>query len=82
MIFFAYSVTDADLADIRHLARAANTAGKPWILPAWSEAEQRLALEDGAHTIVAAMQYGAMLAGFTATMQGLQTISQDVRSAR
>ncbi|AFP39729.1 HpcH/HpaI aldolase [Mycolicibacterium smegmatis MC2 155] len=78
----AYSVTDADLADIRHLARAANTAGKPWILPAWSEAEQRLALEDGAHTIVAAMQYGAMLAGFTATMQGLQTISQDVRSAR
>lgn len=78
----AYSVTDADLADIRHLARAANTAGKPWILPAWSEAEQRLALEDGAHTIVAAMQYGAMLAGFTATMQGLQSISQDVRNAR
>lgn len=78
----AYGVTEADLADIRHLARAANAAGKAWVLPAWSAAEQRLALEAGAHTIVASMQYGAMLAGFTATMQNLQTISHDVRSAR
>ncbi|MBO0676550.1 4-hydroxy-2-oxovalerate aldolase [Mycolicibacterium sp. S2-37] len=78
----AYGVTTEDLADIRHLARAANAAGKPWLLPAWSAAEQRLAVEEGAHTIVAAMQYGAMLAGFTATMQSLQDITADVRSAR
>lgn len=78
----AYSVTDGDLADIRHLARAANAAAKPWVLPAWSAAEQRLAVEEGAHTIVAAMQYGAMLAGFAATIQNLETIREDVRSAR
>ncbi len=78
----AYSVTEADLADIRHLARAANAAGKPWLLPAWSEAEQRLAVEEGAHTIVATMQYGAMLAGFTTTMQNLQKINADVRTTR
>ena len=78
----AYGVTAEDLSDIRHLARAANAAGKPWLLPAWSAAEQRLAVEEGAHTIVAAMQYGAMLAGFTATMQSLQEITADVRIAR
>jgi 4-hydroxy-2-oxoheptanedioate aldolase len=78
----AYTVTEADLADIRHLARAANAAGKPWLLPAWSAAEQRLAVEEGAHTIVAAMQYGAMLAGFTATLQNLREIQNDVRSAQ
>jgi 4-hydroxy-2-oxoheptanedioate aldolase len=78
----AYAVTEADLADIRHLARVANAAGKPWLLPAWSGAEQRLAVEEGAHTIVAAMQYGAMLAGFTTTMQNLQQINADVRSTR
>jgi 4-hydroxy-2-oxoheptanedioate aldolase len=78
----AYAVTEADLADIRALARAANAAGKPWVLPAWSAAEQRLALEEGAHTIVASMQYGAMLAGFTSTMQNLREIQNDVRSTR
>ncbi|TYL55409.1 4-hydroxy-2-oxovalerate aldolase [Nocardioides sp. BGMRC 2183] len=78
----AYSVTDEDLADIRHLARAAKDAGKPWLLPAWSAAEQRLAVEEGAATIVASMQYGAMLAGFTSTIENLQQIQHDVRSTR
>lgn len=78
----AYTVTEADLADIRHLARAANAAGKPWLLPAWSEAEQRLAIDEGAHTIVAAMQYGAMLAGFTATLGNIRKIQDDVRTSR
>lgn len=78
----AYGVTAADLADIRQLARAANAAGKPWLLPAWSAAEQRLALDGGAHTIVAAMQYGALLAGLTTTMQNLQDIAAEARSTR
>ncbi len=78
----AYAVTDADLADIRHLARAAKAAGKPWLIPAWSLAEQRLAAEEGADTIVAAMQYGALLAGFTTTLQNLRQIQEDTRSAR
>jgi 4-hydroxy-2-oxoheptanedioate aldolase len=78
----AYSVTEADLADLRHLARAANRAGKPWVLPAWSAAEQKLAVHEGAHTIVASMQYGAMLAGFTATRQNLRDIQAEMVSAR
>ncbi len=61
----AYSVTDADLADIRYLAQAAQKANKPWILPAWSEAEQRLAIEEKAEYAVLNMQYGALLQGFS-----------------
>lgn len=72
----AYSVTEEDLADIRHLARAANEAGKPWILPAWSEAEQKLAHEEGASTIVLTMQYGAILAGFTQTLNNFNAMTE------
>ncbi|MBM9433701.1 HpcH/HpaI aldolase family protein [Flaviflexus equikiangi] len=72
----AYAVTDADLDDIRHLARAAKAAGKPWILPAWSEAEQKLAHDEGASTIVLAMQYGAILAGFTQTLTNFKAMAE------
>lgn len=76
----AYSVSEADLEDLRHLAGAAQAAGKPWMLPAWSPAEQRLAVEEKAETIVVAMQYGALLSGFTGTLNALQDIENDVRS--
>jgi len=72
----AYSATEDDLADIRTLARAANKAGKPWILPAWSESEQRLAYEEGASTIVLAMQYGAILSGFTQTLNNFKKMTE------
>lgn len=78
----AYSVTPADLDDITHLARAARAVGKEWILPAWSQAEQRLAVQEGAATIVAVMQYGAMFAGFTDTITTLRTIQDETRSPR
>ncbi|RCW99648.1 HpcH/HpaI aldolase family protein [Marinomonas foliarum] len=61
----AYSVTEEDLDDIRYLARAAQKVNKPWILPAWSEAEQRLAIEENAAVVILNMQYGALLQGFT-----------------
>lgn len=70
----AYSVTEEDLADLRHLVRAAPRAGKPWVLPAWSRAEQEFAVEENADTIVAVMQYGAMLSGFTSTISTLREI--------
>ncbi|MGC5629471.1 HpcH/HpaI aldolase family protein [Georgenia sp. Z1344] len=72
----AYSVGPDDLADIRTVARAARAAGKPWVLPAWSRAEQELAVAEGADTIVAVMQYGAMLGGFTATREALLEIEK------
>ena len=78
----AYSAGDADLADLRHLGRSANAAGKPWVLPAWTEPEQKLAVEEGAHTIVAVMQFGAMLNGFTAARQNLRRIEAEMGSIR
>ncbi|MFC4000311.1 HpcH/HpaI aldolase/citrate lyase family protein [Prauserella oleivorans] len=77
----AYSVEADDLADIRHVARAARAAGKPWILPAWSEPEQRLAVEEQAETIVVTMQYGALLSGLTDRLNTVREIEQQWRTA-
>lgn len=76
----AYTVDEADLQDLRHLARAAHSAGKPWAIPAWSDAEKRLAVEEGAETIVATMQYGAVLSGFTGAIDTLKKIENELRS--
>ncbi|MDA2808667.1 HpcH/HpaI aldolase family protein [Nocardiopsis suaedae] len=78
----AYTVGGDDLADLRGIARAARAAGKPWILPAWSEAEKRLAVEEGAGTIVTTMQYGALLSGFTGALDALREIENEQRSRR
>lgn len=76
----AYDVGPEDLADIRHVATAARAAGKPWILPAWSEPEQRLAVEEQAETIVVTMQYAALLSGFTGKLRALREIENEQRS--
>ena len=76
----AYTAGEADLADLRHLARAAGAAGKPWVLPAWSDAEKRLAVEENAETIVTTMQYGALLSGFTGALETLREIENELRS--
>ncbi|GHD21382.1 4-hydroxy-2-oxovalerate aldolase [Nocardiopsis kunsanensis] len=76
----AYTVDEADLEDLRHLARAARSAGKPWVIPAWSEAEKHLAVQEGAETIVATMQYGAVLSGFTGALDALKKIENEQRS--
>lgn len=65
----AYTASDDDLADIRQIARAAQQAGKTWILPAWSDEEKKLAAQEGAGTIITTMQYGALLQGFTAAAE-------------
>lgn len=76
----AYDASPADLEELRTLARAANAAGKPWVLPAWSEAEKRLAVSEGAHTIVGVMQYGALLGGFTAAIETMRSIVSEERN--
>ena len=73
----AYDVSPTDLDDLRVIARAARAAGKHWILPAWSDAEKRLAVEEGAHTMVGVMQYGAMLGGFTAALETMRAIENE-----
>lgn len=77
----AYRVEAGDLADIRRIAHAAQEAGKPWILPAWSEQEQRLAVEEKAETVVATMQYAALFAGFTGRLGALREIENEQRSS-
>ncbi|MGJ9426428.1 HpcH/HpaI aldolase/citrate lyase family protein [Nesterenkonia halotolerans] len=70
----AYTVAEGDVTDIAHLADAANAAGKPWILPAWSPAEQKLAVDKNAHLIIATMQYGALLSGLSGASAALHKI--------
>lgn len=70
----AYSASEKDLADIRQIARAAQRAGKPWVIPAWTEGEKRLAAEEGAGTIITTMQYGALLQGLANALENTQTI--------
>ncbi|MFI0472536.1 HpcH/HpaI aldolase/citrate lyase family protein [Halomonas sp. HMF6819] len=75
----AYSVSEGDLNDIRHLARAACKANKPWILPAWSEAERQVAIEEKAATIVLTMQYGALLSGFSQALTDFKKMEEETR---
>ncbi|MGO1664259.1 HpcH/HpaI aldolase family protein [Micrococcaceae sp. AOP34-BR2-30] len=74
----AYSATDEDLADIEQIARAAQAASKPWILPAWSDEEKRLAVRERAGTIITTMHYGALLQGFSAAHQNTKSIIGEV----
>lgn len=73
----AYTASADDFEDLRRIARAAVAAGKPWILPAWTEAEKRLAVQEGAETIIGIMQYGAMFNGFGAALDTMRTIERE-----
>jgi 4-hydroxy-2-oxoheptanedioate aldolase len=55
-----YRVTDDDLETIRRIADAASAAGKIWMMPAWSETEQRLAASHGAHTVGLIQEFTAL----------------------
>lgn len=61
----SYTRTAEDFADIAHIADAARSAGKPWLLPAWSESEKQLAIEHGASYIALTMVHGAIVEGFS-----------------
>ncbi|MCZ7486166.1 aldolase/citrate lyase family protein [Rhizobium rhizogenes] len=60
----SYKRSDADFADLKTIAEAAKSAGKHWLLPAWSVSEKQFALENGAHTLVLTMEHGAIALGF------------------
>jgi len=57
---------DADWADLKRIADAANKAGKHWILPAWSESEKKFALEHNASQMALIMEHGAIATGLQA----------------
>lgn len=70
----AYANTEADRADLARIAHAAASAGKPWIMPAWSEAEKTFALDHGADQLVLTMEHGALMAGFGAALEQAEAI--------
>ncbi|GAB1364267.1 aldolase/citrate lyase family protein [Rhodobacter sp.] len=59
----AYMKTTADFDDLRTIAAACAKAGKPWIMPAWSQVERDLATELGAAFMVTVDEYGAIWTG-------------------
>lgn len=59
----SYKRNEADFADLQAIADAAKTAGKSWLLPAWSVSEKQFALANHAHTLVLTMEHGALAHG-------------------
>jgi 4-hydroxy-2-oxoheptanedioate aldolase len=72
----AYSRTDADFADLRTVADAARRAGKPWVLPAWAQAEKEFALVHGADPVVLIADHTAMVAGFRAALTETRVMAE------
>ncbi|MCX8568380.1 aldolase/citrate lyase family protein [Aminobacter sp. MET-1] len=68
----AYAFNDADRADLRRVAAAARSAGKSWVMPAWTSAERQFALDEGADLLVVATQTMTLRAGIMATIHALR----------
>ncbi len=68
----AYAFNDDDKADLRRCA-AARAAGKPWIMPAWTEAERRFAQDEGAAMLVVATQNMTLRQGMVSTVNMLKS---------
>lgn len=65
----AYAKTEADYDDLRCIASAAKAAGKPWIMPAWSQAERELSRSLGSAWQVTVDEYGALWTGIEAGLR-------------
>ena len=71
----AYRNTDADKADLKRVIDAAKAAGKPWIMPAWSLAEQRDAIARQAGMIVISEEVGALQACLAGALKDLEAVA-------
>lgn len=78
----AYTASSEDLEEIRQIARSAKQAGKLWALPAWSHDEKRLALQEGADTLITTMQYGALLEGLTEAFSVTKSIQREIQEGK
>lgn len=74
----AYTRTDGDFADLERVAKAAATAGKAWVLPAWTLQEKEFALRAGADQLVLTMQHGALMAGFAGALEQASDIANEL----
>lgn len=69
-----YVFDDFSEKTLRHIARAARAAEKPWMMPAWSEAEQRIAIEEGAHTIGVMQEFTALRLAYTGALSSARSL--------
>lgn len=67
----AYTFSERSQADILRCANAARAAGKVWVLPAWTAAERKFALQHGADEIVVVTQYAAIRNGIQGALKSL-----------
>ncbi len=58
-----YRFGDADREALERIAQCCRQAGKPWLMPAWREDEQRFARQLGAELLVVVEQQAAMYSG-------------------
>jgi 4-hydroxy-2-oxoheptanedioate aldolase len=63
-----YQVGEFEEQTLRDIGRAAAAAGKPWMMPAWSEIEQRIAIDAGADTIGLRQEFAALRLSFTGAL--------------
>lgn len=63
-----YRRTDEDRRDLERIAAAAGTAGKPWIMPAWSALEQQWACVLGSQLLIVAEEQGILGDGLAAAL--------------
>jgi len=69
-----YQIGEYEEGVLRAIGRAATQAGKHWMMPAWSEVEQRIALEEGAHTIGVLQEFGALRGAFTGALAAAKAL--------
>jgi len=69
-----YRVGEFEEQTLRTLGRAAVAAGKAWMMPAWSEVEQRIAIEEGAHTIGVLQEFTAMRLAFSSALASAKNL--------
>lgn len=71
----AYEHGREDMVDLEQIAEACRHAKKPWVMPAWSDSEQRFAMSGGAATIVLTMEHGAIASGFRSAYDAAMSFS-------
>ena len=66
-----YSFDEQSRADLQRCADAARAVGKIWVMPAWTAAERRFAVQNGADEVCISTQYAAIRNGIQGALKGL-----------
>lgn len=78
----AYAFDAADRQDLERVAEAARACGKPWVMPAWTQAERHWARQAGAQWSVVLDEHGVLCAGIADMAGRLHPDCREHRSSR